>query len=45
MHTAGGCTDTVREFALEADSEEKKKKKKKPLLYHGLEPASVLRLA
>ena len=38
MHT-GGCTDTVRESALEVDWE------RNPLPHWGLEPASVLRLA
>ena len=42
MYT-GGYTDTVRECALEADSE--KKKEKNPLPHRGLEPASVLCLA
>ena len=36
----GGCTDTVRESALDVDSGEKN-----PLPHGGLEPASVLRLA
>ena len=40
----GGCTDTVRESALEAEKKEKRKKKKK-LAHRGLEAASVLRLA
>ena len=35
----GGCTDTVRESALEVDWE------KNPLPHLGFEPASVLRLA
>ena len=41
MHATahGGCTDTVRESALEVDWE------KNPLPHRGLEPASVLRLA
>ena len=37
----GGCTDTVRESALEVDSGGEKN----PLPHLGLEPASVLRLA
>ena len=35
----GGCTDTIRESALEDDWE------KNPLLNWGLEPRSLLRLA
>ena len=35
----GGCTNTVRESALEVDGE------KNPLLHQGLEPASLFGLA
>ena len=35
----GGCTDTMKESALEVDWE------KNPSLHQGLEPESVLRLA
>ena len=42
MHATAheGCTDTVKESALEVDCGEKN-----PLPYRGLEPASVLSLA